>query len=70
MLIRKTFVSKVLQLTKMRKRKKKLAQCRILMKAMQMMKARTSPAKNKCHKIMNKRVMRKLETISKKLAKH
>ena len=69
MLIRKTFVSKVLQLTKMRKRKKKLAQYRILMKAMQMMKAMTSRPKNKCHKIMNKRVMRKLETISKKSAK-
>ena len=70
MLIKKTFVSKVFQLTKMRKRKKNLAQYRILMKAMQMMKARTSPAKNKCHKIMNVRVMRKLQTILKKSAKH
>lgn len=66
MSIKKTFVSKVLKLTKVHKRKKKLAQYRILMKAMQMMKERTSPTKNKCHEIMNKRVMRKLEAILKK----
>lgn len=69
MSIKKTFVSKVLKLTKVRKRKKKLVQYRILMKAMQMMKARTSPTKNKCHEIMNKRVMRELGTILKKSAK-
>ena len=66
MSIKKIFVSKVLKLTKVLKRKKKLAQYRILMKAMQMMKERTSPTKNKCHEIMNKRVMRKLEAILKK----
>ena len=69
MSIRKTSASKMLKLAKVRKRKKKHVQYRILMKVMRMMKVKTSQTKNKSHIIMNRRVMKKLETILKKSAK-